>query len=356
MRMKEYAKDAIESGWISSIGNYQSSFGNSLSKYYDGLHCVTCSSGTTALHLALEALGITGGDEVIVPDVSFVATVNCVLHSNATPIIAPVDAGTGNLDPSYLPDLISDRTKAIIVTHLYSIPCQIEAIRDFCTEYSLHLIEDCAESFASTSSPGGKLLGTYGDASCFSFYGNKIVSCGEGGAVLFKNYKHAERAQQLRDHGMSKVEKYKHLFKAYNYRMTNIQAALGYAQMVDLQDILLKRLGLLAKYNDALCGSKFQVLPDQAGVIPWLIYITHISHKKDPYYYRSLASFLESKKIETRPIFRPFHSFDYLKPYIKANLSYEASYLFCDSYICLPTYLELSMNSIDFIADKILSF
>ena len=352
-RMKNYAFDAINSGWISSLGDYQLRFASSLSDFYCPYNAVTCSSGTTALHLALEALGIGEGDSVIVPDVSFVATVNAVLYASAIPILAPVNPIDGNLDLSSLPSLITPNVKAVLVTHLYGLCCDMEHLARITNKYNILLIEDCAESFGSFSdSSCARLLGTFGDASCFSFYGNKTITTGEGGAVLFRDQFAYEKAIMLRDHGMSSTQRYFHFLKGYNYRMTNVQAAFGLAQLEEYSFIHDTRKNILLEYQKHLDGSNISIQPNTSFTLPWLINISIANQPKS--FYDGLAIYLRENNIDSRPLFRPFHTFPYLNNFQSIPLI--TSFLFCDSGISLPTFIALGESEIAYICKTILSF
>jgi perosamine synthetase len=355
--MKKLSMEAVDSGWISSLGEFQKRFSSSLESFYSPYLALTCSSGTTALHLALEALGIGDGDSVIVPDISFVATVNAVLYSNASPIIVPVDQLNGTIDLDLLPRFITEQVKAVVVTHLYGISCDMQKLSEICQSHGIFLVEDCAESFGSFSDPTcEQLLGTFGHASCFSFYGNKTVTTGEGGAVLFRDQSHFDRASLLRDHGMSPSQRYFHLMKGYNYRMTNIQAALGFAQLEEFSVIKEHRLLLQQHYLNYSSDSSFSISPSESHILPWLINISTSDHINDPIYYNSLSLYLKSHGIDSRPLFRPFHTFDYLSTYSLDPSIYHSSFTFCNSAISLPTYIGLTEDNIKYICHTLLGF
>ena len=235
----KYVSECINSGWVSSKGEFVRRFEEMFSLLNQDLHSVSASSGTSALHLALIALDIGKGDEVIVPNLTFAATVNAVLHSGAKPILVDVDDRSWNITVEKVKPLISKHTKAIIPVHLYGQPCDLIGLRRLADLNNLYLIEDCAEALGSSFD--GNPVGTYGDASMFSFFGNKTITTGEGGMVIFKEKFLANKAKIFRDHGMNPDKKYWHDYIGYNYRLTNIQAALGLAQLEQLNSILEKK-------------------------------------------------------------------------------------------------------------------
>ncbi len=220
-----YVTDCIKTNWISSQGKYVREFEALFSQYHDNMASLAVSNGTVALHLALVALGIAKGDEVIVANLTFAASVNAILYTGAIPVLADVDPVTWNIDVNKVKDLITPRTKAIMPVHLYGHPCDMDEIMQIAKEHKLSVIEDCAQGLGSLYKD--KPVGIFGDAATFSFYGNKTVTTGEGGMILFRNKQVAERAATLRDHGMQKTRRYWHAEIGYNYRLTNLQAAIG---------------------------------------------------------------------------------------------------------------------------------
>ena len=219
-----YLNDCITTNWISSKGKYVSKFENIFEVLHPNYYALAVSNGTTALHLALVAMGIKDGDEVIVPDSTFVATINAVLYCNATPVICEINNKTWCIDDNEIKSLITSKTKAIIPVHLYGQPANMKEIMKIANDNNLFVLEDCAEAIGSKI--GNKRVGTYGDCSTFSFYGNKTITTGEGGMIIFKNKKHYELGKLLRDHGMSNKKRYWHEMVGFNYRMTNFKQQL----------------------------------------------------------------------------------------------------------------------------------
>ena len=221
----KYLMDAFLSTWISSIGSYISRFEETFSNYCGVKYGIATSNGTTALHLALSALDIGSGDEVIVPDITFAATINAVLYTGAVPVIVDVEEDSWCIDPDEIEKAITPKTKAIIPVHIYGQPCNMDAICAIARKNNLYIIEDCAEAHGAEWKNGK--VGSFGIISCFSFFGNKVITTGEGGMCITDSIELNEKMRILRDHGMSRKKKYYHEVIGFNYRMTNLQAAIG---------------------------------------------------------------------------------------------------------------------------------
>ncbi|RYD81301.1 MAG: DegT/DnrJ/EryC1/StrS aminotransferase family protein [Verrucomicrobiaceae bacterium] len=224
-----YVNECVDSGWISSRGSFIGRFEQAFATFVGVPEATTVSNGTVALHLALVSLGIGPGDEVIVPTFTYIAAVNTIIQTGATPVYADSLEETLQVNPAAIRAAITARTKAVIAVHLYGHPCDMDAIAAICAEHSLLLIEDCAEAFGSQWK--GRHVGTSCDAATFSFFGNKTITTGEGGMVLAKDPEVMARCRHLKSQGVSKVKEYWNDVLAYNYRMTNIQAAIGLSQM-----------------------------------------------------------------------------------------------------------------------------
>jgi perosamine synthetase len=247
---QEYVNDAVRSGWVSSIGPYVDRFEKCFAEYCGTSYAVTVSNGTVGLHLALVACGIRPGDEVIVPDLTFVATANAVRMAQAIPVIVDVDRDTYCVNPEKILRAINSRTRAIIPVHLYGHPASMRSIREIASRYGVKVIEDAAE--AHGAEVDGVKVGALADCAVFSFYGNKIITTGEGGMITTDNVELYQRVRHLRDHAMSKDVKYWHSEIGYNYRMTNIQAALGLAQLEQIEYFLSCRDAQLQQYRSFL--------------------------------------------------------------------------------------------------------
>lgn len=293
-----YLMDAFLSSWISSSGKYILDFEEKFSHYCGSQYGVAVSNGTVALHLALVALGIGRGDEVIVPDITFAATINAVIYTGATPVIVDVERDSWCIDPSEVEKALTARTKAIIPVHLYGQPCDMERICTVAKNNNLYLVEDCAEAHGAEYN--GRRVGSFGDIGCFSFYGNKVITTGEGGMCITNNKELNEKMRILRDHGMSKTRRYYHEVIGFNYRMTNLQAAIGVAQLEQIDEILSWREKLELSYREEL-GKIPQIMLQRNDLnkrkkIAWLITVLVNETKRD-----ACIDVLKSEGIDARP-------------------------------------------------------
>ena len=249
-REEDLVVDAVRSGWISSLGKYIDEFQTEFARYCGTQYALAVSNGTTGLHLALATLNIGAGDEVIVPDLTFVATANAVAYTGAKPVLADIDPDTLCLDPASVAAKVTGRTKAIIAVHLYGHPADMDALRLVADAHGLLLIEDAAEAHGALYK--SMRVGGLGACGVFSFYGNKVITTGEGGMLTTNDRALYERAKQLRDHAMSPTRRYWHVERGFNYRMTNLQAAIGVAQMSRIDDFLDRRAQIMTWYEAAI--------------------------------------------------------------------------------------------------------
>lgn len=272
----EYVTDCIKTNWISSAGKYVVKFEEMFSEFCGTRYGVATSNGTTALHLALTVLGIGKGDEVIVPTLTFVATANAARYCNADAVFVDSEPRTWNMDPEKIEEKITSRTKAIIPVHLYGHPADMDPILDIAEDHDLYVIEDAAEAHGAEYK--GKKVGSLGDIGTFSFYGNKLITTGEGGMLVSDNEELIEKARIYRDHGMSPERRYWHPVIGYNYRLTNIQAAIGVAQVEKVDRIIEAKRRNAALYTSLLSDIEGITLPPRrngqrmcTGCIPYLL-------------------------------------------------------------------------------------
>lgn len=345
----KYLMDAFFSTWISSTGKYITQFEESFSKYCGMKYGVATSNGTTALHLALVALGIGKGDEVIVPDITFAATINAVIYTGATPVIVDIEEDSWCINPDEIEKAITPRTKAIIPVHIYGQPCNMERIGEIAQKNSLYIIEDCAEAHGAEWK--NKKVGSFGIISCFSFFGNKVVTTGEGGMCVTNSKELNDKMRILRDHGMSKEKKYYHEVIGFNYRMTNLQAAIGTAQVERIESILEWRQKLENQYRQVL--SKIDGVSLQRDDIPdrrkiaWLVSILVDEEKRD-----KLLTTLKDNDVDVRAFFIPLSEMDIYKKYARdCHISKKISKM----GINLPTTYEIREKEITKIASVITS-
>jgi len=302
-REEAYVLEALRSGWVSSLGPFLDRFEAAFASYVGARHAISVCNGTVALHVLLHAMGIGRGDEVIVPDLTFAASGHAVLQVGATPVLADVDEDTGNLSPVAVERAISPRTRAIMAVHLYGHPADMDPLATLARDAGAALLEDAAEAHGAEY--GGKRVGSIGRAGTFSFYGNKLMTTGEGGMVVTDDDALAERVRFLKDHGMSPARRYFHTELAFNYRMTNLQAALGLAQLERLEDFIARRRAIYARYADGLRGVEgieLNVERPRTRNVYWMICL---QLTREPEAREDLASFLRARGIDSRPFFEP---------------------------------------------------
>jgi perosamine synthetase len=323
--------EAVKSGWVSSKGPFIEEFEKKFSNYTGVRHGVATSNGTTALHLALTSLGIRKGDRVLVPSLTFVAAASTVTYTGAEPIFIDSHPEYWCMDPSKIEEKIDGH------------PCDMERILRIAEDHRLYVIEDCAE--APGAQYKGKKVGSFGIISCFSFYGNKIITTGEGGMCLTNREELAEKMRILRDHGMNPNKKYWHDIIGFNYRMTNLQAALGVAQLKKIDQLISKKRQTATTYNKLL-----QDLPTVtrdpempwAKSVYWLYSVLVRKSLRD----KAIEHF-ERQGIETRPFFHPIHI---LPPYehgLKLPVAEELS----DKGLNLPSGPHLSEDQIEEVTE-----
>lgn len=349
---RQYVVEAIESGWISSQGDFITRFENKFAEWHDYPHAVACSNGTTALHLALAVLGVGPGDEVLCPDLTFIAPANMIRLTGAKPVLVDIEPGSWGIDPKAMCRKINSQTKAVIVVHAFGHSADMDPIMELARIHRLKVIEDVAEA------PGarykGQLLGTFGEVSCYSFYANKIITTGEGGMVMTRD-PDLERALRIhRDHGMSRQRRYVHEVVGFNYRMTNLQAAIGVAQMERLESIFALRAKQAADYSRILGSSdKLSWRPSLPWCDPvhWLATVS-LRHQelRDP-----LLEHLKDRGIDCRQMIYPVHC---AAPYAAGNdpsefpLSRDVSL----RSLHLPSSTDLAEADLQLICDALLTW
>jgi perosamine synthetase len=298
-----YVAECLKTGWISSRGHFVKDFEDSFAKYLGAKHAIAVCNGTVALHLALLALGIGEGDEVIVPTLTYVASVNAIKYVNATPVFAESHPVYWNLDPAAIEERITPRTKAIMVVHLYGHPCDMSPILEIAEKHDLFVIEDAAEAHGAEYK--GRKVGNFGEINTFSFYGNKIITTGEGGMVVTDNDAFSDLCVRLKGQGVSRTEMYWHDILGYNYRMTNIAAAIGLAQLERVTKTLKRKREIANLYERELNGVDGVVLQGEAPwalSVYWMFSILVAPEKRD-----RLRHYLSQRGVETRPFFHPAH-------------------------------------------------
>jgi perosamine synthetase len=342
--------EAVKSSWISSQGKFIGEFEEGFAKYHQMKHAIATSNGTAALHLALKSLDIGKGDEVLVPTLTFAATANAVIYCNAEPVFVDSHPEYWCMDPYGLEEKITSRTKAIIPVHLYGHPCDMDPIMEVAEAHDLYVVEDAAEAHGALYK--GKKVGTFGDISCYSFYGNKIITTGEGGICITNDEILRNKMRILRDHGMNTNKRYWHDIIGFNYRMTNLQAAIGVAQLQKLDQFIEKKRELASYYQQmlkSLCDDdQITLHPEMswAKCVYWIYCILiedKFNLKRD-----DIIHELMIKGIDTRPFFYPI---TVMNPYQKESLP-RAEEL-SRKGLSLPSSLSLDFEDISKITDAL---
>jgi perosamine synthetase len=346
-----YLSDAVRSSWISSTGPYVSRFEREFAAVCETASAISVANGTVALHLALVALGVGPGDEVIIPSLTYIATANAARYVGATPVFVDIDPDTWCMDPAAVEAAISERTKAIIAVHLYGHPADMDALNDIASRNGAAVVEDAAEAhFARYRNRPTGGLGTVGT---FSFYGNKIITSGEGGALTTDDAELEARIRLFRGQGMDPQRRYFFPVVGYNYRLTNLACAILCAQLERRESTVSRRSEIHQRYDELLEGIPgigFQPVASWADPACWLYSIT-----VDPAAYgRSrdeLATLLDADGIETRPFFVPIHS---LPPYSDGG---RPKLVHTDRISAigmnLPTYNAISDADTEYVAERI---
>lgn len=345
---KKYLGEAIDNGFVSTFGPYVRAFEEKFASYLGVEKCASVQNGTAALHMALHELGITKGDEVIVPVLTFVATANPITYVGAKPVFADVDKNTWNIDPASIEKNITKKTKAIIPVHLYGNPCDMEKIMAIAKKHHLYVIEDATESIGAKYK--GRYTGTFGDFGCFSFNGNKIITTGGGGMVAGKSIKKIEHIHFLVNQARDEAKGYYHPEIGFNYRMTNIQAALGMAQLQRLDDFLAKKSHFRDIYREKLkdigCIT-FQKEYEGSSSSLWFNCIL-IDKKIN---IGLLQKRLKDKGLPTRRVFMPVSEFPPYKNTSKGSFK-NARYIY-EHALCLPSSTLNSYEGIGYACNAI---
>jgi perosamine synthetase len=303
---KAYVNECLDSTWISSRGRFIADFEAAVARATDRRHAVATCNGTVALHLALAGLGLKPGDEVILPALTYIATANAVAYCGARVVLADSDPRNWCVSPGSIERLITPKTRGIIPVHLYGHPCDMRPILELARKHKLWVLEDTAEAQGATYD--GRPMGSFGDAAMFSFFGNKVVTTGEGGMVVTDDDTLAERLRLLRGQGMDPKRQYWHPILGYNYRMTNVAAAIGLAQMERFEHLVSERLRVAGHYNRKLARVPSLTLPPEvkpAKSVYWLYSVlAPDAARRD-----ALMAGLAKAGVETRPFFHPIHHF-----------------------------------------------
>ena len=347
---KKYVNECLDDVWISSSGRFIGEFEQLFAEFCGVEHAISCNSGTSALHLALQGLGVGPGDEVIIPTLTFVATANAVRYCGATPVLVDSTPRTMNIDAALIEERITPRTKGILPVHMYGHPADMQPILEIASRHGLFVLEDAAEAHGALYR--GLKTGALGAAGAFSFFGNKIITTGEGGMITTSDGELARKLRLIRGQGMDPQRRYWFKIVGNNFRMTNIQAALGLAQTEKIDFHLGQRRNIADWYNRRLADLQDEIdLPveESWGRHSFWSY-TIVLTQRDSMDRDLFMSELAEDGIETRPIFYPMHL---LPPYRETDRSYPVSEALARYGVSLPTHGLLTEEDISYIAEKI---
>ncbi len=341
---KKYLTKAIDDGFVSTVGPFVEKFEEKFANFLKVKNAVSTQSGTSAIHMALYELGIGKGDEVIVPVLTFVATVNPVIYVNAKPVFVDVDINTWNIDPKEIKKNITKKTKAIIPVHLYGNPCNMDEIMDIAKKYNLYVVEAATESLGAKYN--SKYTGTFGDFGCFSFNGNKIITTGGGGMIIGNDENSLEHIKFLVNQAKDKLNDNYHTEIGFNYRMTNIESALGLAQMKRLNEFLKIKKLFNKLYREELGKFEFVKFQEEYKEAESSYWFTAIKFEKDVNI-EKLQNNLKEKSIQTRRTFMPVVEFPPYNLYKIEN--YKNSYYIYNKGLCLPCSTLNSKDDVYYI-------
>ena len=350
----EYVKTAIQTGWISSRGAFLNSFENLFAETIGVKHAVAVSNGTAALHLALSVLGVSQGDEVIVPDFCMISPVLAILYCGAIPVSVDVDE-TWNIDPSLIEEKITDRTRAILVVHNYGHPAAMEEIAAIARRRGIHLVEDGAEALGATVN--GRQVGTFGDLACFSFYANKVITTGEGGMVVMNDDALYAKACWKRDlcFGPDDELRFVHQEMGYNFRMTNLQAAIGVAQLEHFDEAVSQKIEIARQYTAWLEDIRGLTLPPEASWAKNVYWVYGVVVEPGFGISRAaLQQHLREMKIETRRFFSQVHRQPILS-HLQMRAGCPRSAHLADNGFYLPSYIGMTTDVVERIAQAVRS-
>jgi perosamine synthetase len=346
---------AIDTNWVSSSGSFVGEFEASFSSYVQSEFAVSVCNGTMGLALALKLLEIGPGDEVLIPDLTFGATANAVIQVGATPVFVDVLSSNFSIDVIAAEAKVTDKTKAIIPVHLYGNAAPMEEILTFAQKFSLKVVEDAAEAIGTRID--GQHVGTFGDIGVFSFFANKTITTGEGGMIVLNDKELFTKARMMRSHGFTPENRYWHQMWGTNMRLTNLQAALGVAQMRRIDELVEAKSFIADCYMNSLSSIKGKnlILPSALPNVNhshWLFTIQLIDDDQVD----ELQNYLQVNHIESRRFFHPLHNQPAFREYSAKNLTFPVADQLYRSGLCLPSSTSLNHDEIKLIAHKIVEY
>ena len=349
---KKYLNECIDTGWVSANGRFINEFQKEFAAFCGTKYALACCNGTVTLHLALLALGVGEGDEVIMPTLTYIATANAARYCGAKPVFIDSEKDTWNMDPALLEQAITEKTKAIVPVHLYGLSANMTEINRIADKYGIPVVEDAAEAHGATWN--GKRVGSMGRIGSFSFFGNKIITSGEGGMLVTDDKDLFDRMMFLRSQGVDPHKRYWHLELGYNYRMTNMQAAVGLGQLEMVDWHMAQRQRVAALYAENLKDLldegyvTVQKIPAEATHVYWMnsvVLSDKVSLSRDEVMRR-----MEEKNIEMRPLFYPMHT---MPPYFDPNLHCPVAEGLASRGINLPSHGLLQEEHVKYVVDSL---
>ena len=346
---KKWVNKALDENRISSTGGYVEKFEKEFAKKIGTKYAVAVNSGYSAIFLTLVALGIGPGDEVIIPTFTMIATANAVRHCGAKPVLIDAEWETGNIDVTKIEEKITPRTKAIMPVHIYGHPCDMDVINEIAKRHNLIVVEDSAEAHGAKYK--GRFAGNLSRAGCFSFYANKIITTGEGGAITTNDKSLADEVRSLREYYFSPIKHFDHKKAAWNFRMSSLEAAYGLGQLERWDELIGLRRGNAFGYSLKLAGMSdiLETPPQDISTtnVYWMYWIK-VGPERD-----ALMIFLEENGIETRTGFFPIH---WQKPYEHDNGEYPCANKLGAQSLYLPSSPNLTNEEQDYVVKKIKEF
>jgi len=341
---EKYVVRALREAGISSIGRHVGLFENAFARAVGVPHALAVTSGTAALHLAFAALGVGPGDEVVLPDLTYVATANAVRYTGARVVLVDVDPATWTIDPALAAKAVSKRTKAIVAVHLYGNPAAMDELGALARREGIFLVEDAAQAFGADWR--GRRAGALGDVGGFSLYGNKVITTGEGGVVVTRSKKLEERLRRLRDHATSRDRRYYHTQVGFNYRLSALQAALGLAQLERWRQFVDKRRRIAEWYRSSLAGVGDlcePAVPAAAHAVSWLFTFRMQRWRRSRR--DACLERMRQRGVDARPVFVPMSA---MPMYRRAGLAVARS--LSAQGISLPTHTAMGERDVKRIA------
>jgi perosamine synthetase len=350
-REAEYVLDCLKTKWISSVGSYVTRFEAAFAAATGAKHAMACSNGTAALHLALLGLGVQPGDEVLVPTLTFAACANAVMYCNAKPVFVDIEPDIWGLDPAQIEALITSKTRGLIAVHLRGHPASMDAIREVARRRGLFVIEDAAQAHGARVR--GIPVGSIGDVATFSFFGNKMLTTGEGGMVTTNDDAIADRIRLLKNQGMTQERRYWHPVVGYNYRLTNVQAAIGLAQVERLESQLAAHRQVAAWYREELRGVpgiSWQAEREWAHHAWWqFVAVADESFAPDR---EQVLKALQADGVDARRIYYPMHQQPIYQG-LSGDRKFPVADRLAERAVCLPTWAGLTRDDVQFVCSRL---